>query len=319
MTKNIVKTLLAFSFQCSVFSVLAQPLNVVTTIGMIGDVVENVGGECVTVTTLMAPGVDPHLYKAGARDVHTLQNADVIFYSGYHLEGALGEVLEAFQKRKHVVAVAEAAIDEAQVLLEPGTTVVDPHLWMDASLWAETVDVIAITLNELSPACQNAPANASAYKTQLLALHDWIKTSVATIPETQRILVTAHDAFFYYSRAYSIDVASVQGISTQAEASIGDIRDTVATVVSREVPAIFVESSINPRTIEAVLQAVADRGFETSIGGSLYSDAMGEKGTANGTYIGMIYHNTKMIVEALGGRVEPLPRELEPWIELWNL
>jgi manganese/zinc/iron transport system substrate-binding protein len=319
MAKYLVKLLSTFYLLLSTFHVFAQPLEVVTTIGMIGDVIENVGGDCVKVTTLMAPGVDPHLYKAGARDVHTLQNADVIFYSGYYLEGALGEVLEAFQKRKHVVAVAEAAVSKEQLLLEAGTTVVDPHLWMDASLWAETAEVIATTLSELSPACQNAPTNASLYKTQLLALHEWMKTSIATIPETQRILVTAHDAFFYYSRAYRIDVASVQGISTQAEASIGDIRDTVNTVVNREVPAIFVESSINPRTIEAVLQAVRDKGVKTSIGGSLYSDAMGEAGTANGTYIGMLYHNTKMIVEALGGSVTPLPRELEPWMELWNL
>jgi manganese/zinc/iron transport system substrate-binding protein len=319
MTKFYLKLLLPLSSFLFPLFISAQPLNVVTTIGMIGDVVENVGGDCVEVTALMASGVDPHLYKAGARDVHTLQNADVIFYSGYHLEGALGEVLEAFQKRKHVVAVAELAIDEKDILLGSGSTIIDPHLWMDVSLWAGTADVIAETLMERSPACQNAPANAAAYKTQLLALHDWIKMSVATIPETQRILVTAHDAFFYYSRAYNIDVASVQGISTQAEASIGDIRDTVATVVERKVPAIFVESSINPRTIEAVLQAVADRGFETSIGGSLYSDAMGDTGTANGTYIGMLYHNTKMMVEALGGTVAPLPDALEPWMALWNL
>lgn len=319
MAKSLVKTLFILYLLFFTSHVFAQPLNVVTTVGMIADVVENVGGDCVTVTALMAPGVDPHLYKAGARDVHRLQGADVIFYSGYHLEGQLGEVLEAFQKRKPTVAVAELAIPKSETLRKAGENVTDPHVWMDVSLWAGTADVIAKTLSELSPACQNATANASAYKTQLLALHDWIKASIATIPETQRVLVTAHDAFFYYSRAYGIDVASVQGISTQAEASIGDIRDTVNTVVSRKVPAIFVESSINPRTIEAVLQAVRDKGFETSIGGSLYSDAMGERGTANGTYIGMLYHNTKTIVESLGGNVEPLPRELKSWMELWNL
>jgi manganese/zinc/iron transport system substrate-binding protein len=319
MTKYIVKTLLTLCFLLLAFSSVAQPLNVVTTVGMIADVVQNVGDDCVKVTALMGPGIDPHLYKAGARDVHTLQNAEVIFYSGYHLEGQLGEVLEAFQKRKPTVAVAEGAIPKSATLRKAGENITDPHVWMDVSLWAGTADVIAKTLTELSPACQNATANAAAYKRQLLALHDWIKTSIATIPETQRILVTAHDAFFYYSRAYGIDVASVQGISTQAEASIGDIRGTVTTVVSRKVPAIFVESSINPRTIEAVLEAVADRGFTTSIGGSLYSDAMGDTGTANGTYIGMLYHNTKMIVEALGGTVAPLPVELRPWTEMWNL
>ncbi len=319
MTKSLTKTLLTFYLLLFTSPVFAQPLNVVTTVGMIADVTQNVGGDCVKVTALMGPGIDPHLYKAGARDVHTLQNAEVIFYSGYHLEGQLGEVLEAFQKRKPTVAVAEGAIAESETLRKAGENVTDPHVWMDVSLWAGTADVIATTLTKLSPACHNAAANAESYKAQLFALHDWIKTSIATIPETQRVLVTAHDAFFYYSRAYSIDVASVQGISTQAEASIGDIRGTVATVVKRKVPAIFVESSINPRTIEAVLQAVEDRGFTTSIGGSLYSDAMGETGTANGTYIGMLYHNTKMIVEALGGTVAPLPKELAPWTEMWNL
>jgi manganese/zinc/iron transport system substrate-binding protein len=297
----------------------AQPLNVVTTVGMIADVVENVGGECVQVTALMGPGIDPHLYKASASDVRTLQRADVIFYSGYNLEGQLGEVLSRLSRQITTVAVAEQAISDAETLRKAGQNAIDPHLWMDVNLWARTADVIAQTLSEASPGCQNAPANAEAYKTQLLALHDWIKESIATIPETQRILVTAHDAFFYYSRAYGIEVASVQGVSTQSEASIEDIRSTVNTVVERQVPAIFIESSINPRTIEAVLQAVEDQGFTTTIGGSLYSDATGERGTADGTYIGMLYHNTKTITEALGGTIAPLPEALQAWAEAWNL
>jgi manganese/zinc/iron transport system substrate-binding protein len=297
----------------------AQPLNVVTTVGMIADVVQNVGGDCVEVTALMGPGIDPHLYKASASDVRTLQRADVIFYSGYNLEGQLGEVLAALGRQVTTMPVAEAAIPESETLRKTGENATDPHLWMDVSLWARIADVIAQTLTEASPDCQNAVANAEAYKTQLTALHEWITESVATIPETQRILVTAHDAFFYYSRAYGIEVASVQGISTQSEASIEDIRSTVNTVVERQVPAIFIESSINPRTIEAVLQAVKDQGFTTKIGGSLYSDAMGEAGTADGTYIGMLYHNTKTIVEALGGTVAPLPEALQPWAETWNL
>jgi manganese/zinc/iron transport system substrate-binding protein len=315
----ITKILVALCTLLFALCAFAQPLNVVTTVGMIADVTKNVGGECVEVTALMGPGIDPHLYKASASDVRTLQRADIIFYSGYNLEGQLGEVLGRLGRQITTVAVAEQAIADSETLRKAGGNATDPHLWMDVSLWARITDVVAQTLSEASPDCQNAVANAEAYKTQLEALHEWIKESVVTIPETQRILVTAHDAFFYYSRAYGIDVASVQGVSTQSEASIEDIRSTVDTVVERQVPAIFIESSINPRTIEAVLQAVEDQGFTTKIGGSLYSDAVGETGTAEGTYIGMLYHNTKTIVEALGGTVAPLPDALQPWAETWNL
>lgn len=301
------------------FSAFAQPLNVVTTVGTIADVTKSVGGECVEVTGLMGPGIDPHLYKASASDVRTLQRTDIIFYSGYNLEGQLGEVLGKLSRQITTVAVSEGAITEEETLRKAGGNATDPHLWMDVSLWARTADVIAQTLTEASPDCQNAMANAEAYKTQLAALHEWIGESIITIPETQRILVTAHDAFFYYSRAYGIDVASVQGVSTQSEASIEDIRSTVATVAERQIPAIFIESSINPRTIEAVLQAVENQEFTTKIGGSLFSDAMGEAGTANGTYIGMLYHNTQTIVEALGGTIAPLPEALQSWAETWNL
>jgi manganese/zinc/iron transport system substrate-binding protein len=323
MTKSllspITKTLVALSSLFFTFCAFAQPLNVVTTVGMIADVTRNVGGECVEVTALMGPGIDPHLYKASASDVRTLQRADIIFYSGYNLEGQLGEVLGKLSRQINTVAVAEQAISDGETLRKAGGNATDPHLWMDVSLWARITDVIAQTLSEASPDCQNAAANAEAYKTQLAALHEWIKASIATIPETQRILVTAHDAFFYYGRAYTIEVAAIQGVSTQSEASIEDIRATVAKVVERQVPAVFIESSINPRTIEAVLQAVQDQGFETKIGGSLYSDAMGEAGTADGTYIGMLYHNTKAITESLGGTVAPLPDGLKPWAETWKL
>jgi manganese/zinc/iron transport system substrate-binding protein len=316
----LTKTLLAFCFLPLTFCAFAQPLNVVTTVGMIADIIENVGADCVSVTALMGPGVDPHLYKASARDVHTLQYADVIFFSGYHLEGKMAEVLEALGKRKITVAVAEMAISESEMLASPtNASAFDPHVWMDVNQWAGTADVIAQTLAEASPDCANAPANARVYRDQLMALHDWIKTSIASIPEGQRVLVTAHDAFFYYSRAYAIEVAAIQGISTQAEASIDDVRQTVNIVVSREIPAIFVESSINPRTIEAVLQAVQDQGANTVIGGQLYSDALGQRGTADGTYIGMLYHNTKTITEALGGTIAPLPNTLQSWAEMWNL
>ena len=263
----------------------------------------------------MGPGVDPHLYKASAGDVRTLRDADLIFYSGYSLEGQLGEVLDGFARRTPVVAVSEQGIpEESLIAASSGAYSYDPHVWMDVTLWSQTVDSIVSALGEAAPECADAiTENAEAYKAQLAALNEWVAASIASIPETQRILVTAHDAFAYYGRAYDIEVEGIQGISTESEASLRDIRTVADTVAEREVPALFVESSINPRTIEAVLQAVQDRGFEASIGGQLFSDAMGEDGTADGTYIGMIYSNTRTVTEALGGTVAPAARGAE-WL-----
>jgi manganese/zinc/iron transport system substrate-binding protein len=319
---NLFFSLRLFTFSLFTLHFLLSPVfaqaNVVTTVGMIADVVKNVAGQCANVTALMGPGIDPHLYKASASDVRTLQKADIIFYSGYNLEGQMGEVLEGLKKRKTVVAVSEAAITSDEVLRKQGQHATDPHIWMDVSMWARTVDVIAGTLALSLPECKDAPANAAVYKEQLTALHEWVKASIATIPTKQRILVTAHDAFYYYGRAYKIQVEAIQGVSTQSEASIEDIRSTVETVVANKIPAIFVESSINPRTIEAVLQAVKDQGVSVILGGSLYSDAMGQDETEDGTYIGMLYHNTKTITNALGGNALPLPEALYSWAAAWS-
>ena len=296
------------------------PVKAVVTIGMIGDVARNLGGACVDVTAIMGPGVDPHLYQASARDVQTFQTAEVIFYSGYSLEGRLGEVLKRFSEIKPTVAVSPSSIDPADLITVQDIYGIDPHLWMDASLWAKIVPTIAATLGELRPDCADEiDARAERYAEQVAALHQWVKESIASIPEEQRVLVTAHDAFGYYGRAYGIEVAGIQGISTEAEASVADIRETAATVAELGVPAVFVESTINPRTIQAVIDAARQHGHEVKIGGELYSDAMGEEGSAGGTYIGMIYENTKSIVEALGGELQKFPDALRNWAEEWNV
>ena len=295
------------------------PLDAVATVGMVGDVVENVGGDCADVTTLMGPGVDPHLYKASAGDVRTLQDADVIFYAGYALEGQLGEVLEGFGRRTPTVAVAERAVPEGELIETSSAYGVDPHLWMDVALWENITDVVAEELSTLRPDCaEEMRARADAYKAELTALDDWVQASLATIPEAQRALVTAHDAFAYYGRAYGLEVVAVQGISTQAEAGLTDIREVADAVAERRVPALFVETSINPRTIEAVRSAVRDRGFEVALGGALFSDAFGEAGTPEGTYIGMIVSNTRTVTEALGGTSPPLPEGLAAWAQRWG-
>ena len=292
----------------------------VTTIGMIADVAADVAGECVAVEAMMGSGVDPHLYKASASDVRTLQQADAILYSGYSLEGQLGEVLGKLGEMKPTVAVSPEAIDPGDLITTQDVYGIDPHLWMDASLWSGIAPVIAGTFAEIAPDCAtDMESRAGAYGEQLAALHGWIEASIASIPEAQRILVTAHDAFAYYGRAYGIEVAGIQGISTESEAGIADIREMVDTVVEREVPAVFVESTINPRTIQAVIDAAAERGQAIEIGGELYSDAMGETGTAGGTYIGMLVENTLTIVEALGGKPAPLPEALQDWAATWNV
>lgn len=296
------------------------PLNVVTTIGMIADVAREVGGECVAVEAMMGPGVDPHLYQASANDVKTLREADQILYSGYALEGQLGDVLDNFSRQKTTVAVAPESIDPSQLLTAQDVYGIDPHLWMDVSIWAQTVDTVSDTLIEARPACEDAiRGRAEAYAAQLAALHEWIKDSVASIPDEQRILVTAHDAFNYYGRAYNIEVEGIQGISTDTETGIADIRRMSDVVIEREVPAVFIESTINPRTIQAVIQAAEQRGHDVVIGGQLYSDAMGANDTADGTYIGMLRANTQAIVEALGGEIAPLPAALESWAEQWDI
>ncbi|WP_447894570.1 metal ABC transporter solute-binding protein, Zn/Mn family [Vreelandella sp. GE22] len=297
-----------------------EPLNVVATIGMIADVAQQVGGECVSVEAMMGPGVDPHLYQASASDVALLRGAEQILYSGYSLEGQLGSVLENFSKRTPTLAVAPASISEDQLISAQGAYGVDPHLWMDISLWAQIVPTLSDTLIEARPECRDAiEANSERYQGELSALHEWVKESIASIPEQQRVLVTAHDAFSYYGRAYDIEVEGIQGISTETETGIADIRSMANSVVERGVPAVFVESTINPRTIQAVIDAAKQRGHTVSVGGELYSDAMGDTGTVDGTYMGMLYRNTQHIVEALGGTLAPLPDTLDEWASQWQL
>ena len=298
---------------------VAEP-KAVATVGMLADVAQNVAGPCTTVETMMGPGIDPHLYQPSAGDVKLLFSADAILYVGHNLEGQLGEVLGKLAERRPTEAVAEAAVPKAELILPAEAEYADPHVWMDASLWARIAPVIAEVFAGLAPDCAEAmQTRATEYSEELTALHAWVAASVATIPEQQRILVTAHDAFAYYGRAYGIEVVGIQGISTESEAGIADIRETVDTVVNRNVPAVFIESTINPRTIQAVIDAAAQRGHTVALGPELYSDAMGEAGTAGGTYIGMIHSNTMAIVTALGGQPAPLPGELLAWAERWNV
>ena len=278
-------------------------LNVVTTIGMIADVVKVVGGEHVEVTGLMGPGVDPHLYKASEGDVTSLQNANLIFYNGLHLESQMGEVLEKMNEFGIKTIAVTNKIDRAILLDSPAYPgQFDPHVWFDVTLWMKTVDQVKETLIEMDPAHQaDFEKNAGAYLIELEDLNQYVLDQAATVPEEKRVLITAHDAFNYFGRAYGFEVLGLQGISTEAQAGTADVQSLAVYITENQIPAIFVESSVPQRNVEAVQAAVQSRGFDVKIGGSLFSDAMGSEGTPEGTYIGMVKHNIDTIVSALNG------------------
>ena len=298
------------------------PLNVLATVGMVGDVVQNVAGTCAEVTTLIGPGTDPHYFSATPRDVDALAQADLIFYVDRSLEERLADILDNFRNRTPTLGLAGATFGPENLLEDPDATgTMDPHLWMDVSRWARTAPVIADEIAALRPDCaDDMAANVTRYSAQLDALHDWVGAAIASIPEGQRLLVTAHDAFYYFADAYGIEASeAIEGISTASEASIGDIRDVAAFVIERVVPAVFVETTINPRTIEALVAEVQAQGHDVEIGGELFSDALGDDGTAEGTYIGMIRANTVTVTTALGGTVPDWPEALQDWAQEWDI
>ncbi|MGE3316630.1 MAG: metal ABC transporter solute-binding protein, Zn/Mn family [Planctomycetaceae bacterium] len=276
---------------------------IVTTCGMVTDIVRVVAGEKGDVVGLMAETVDPHLYKPLREDVKALNDADVVFYSGLMLEGRMGDLFASIgRKGKPVFAVTEG-IDESY-LREPPEFAghYDPHVWMDVAAWSRCVEFVAKSLGEFDkPNASYYEQNAAAYRTRLKDLDDYIRKVIGTIPKEQRYLVTAHDAFGYFSRAYDIPVKSVQGISTESEAGVDDINKLVEFLVQNKVKAIFVESSVSPRNLEAVIEGTGRKGAAVKIGGELYSDAMGPSGSYEGTYIGMMDHNATVIARALGG------------------
>jgi manganese/zinc/iron transport system substrate-binding protein len=272
----------------------------VATTGMVADSVRNVGAKHVKVTALMGPGTDPHLYKANERDIRLISGADMVFISGLHLEGKLGDVLRAAGKAKPVIAVADI-LDTATLREPPGNPGAhDPHVWFDVSMWASTLDAVKDALVRQDPEhAADYERNAETYRTQLRELHEWCRQTISTIPESGRVMITAHDAFGYFGRAYAIEVRGIQGISTESEAGVREINDLVDLIVSRGVKAVFVESSVPRKNIEALIEGAKARGGDVRVGGELFSDAMGAEGTPEGTYIGMVRHNVETIVNAL--------------------
>lgn len=280
----------------------SRTLNVAATVGMVADAVDNVGGERVEVTALMGAGVDPHLYRASEGDVRALEEADIVFYSGLHLEAGLFGVLERMSDRGNVIAVTDGIARPKLIAPPEFEGAYDPHVWFDVSLWMETVPVVRDALIELDPqSAELYRANAEAYMAELEDLHAYVQARAAELPQEERILITAHDAFNYFGRAYGFVVRGLQGISTQSESSTSDVQALADFIVEEQVSAIFIESSVPQRTVEALQAAVQARGFDVQIGGELFSDAMGDPGSEEGTYIGMVKHNIDTIVSALRG------------------
>lgn len=296
----------------------AEPPTVVATFSVIADSAARLAGDCATVASLVPPGGDPHLYEATPGDVRRLQGAGLVLYLGLGLEGRLAAVLDRLGARQPVVGLGAAiAPDRLQVDAHGAT---DPHVWMDPALWAAVLPGLAQALAELAPDCADAiAARAAEHGEELAALAGWSAASLATIPPAARVLVTAHDAFGYFGRAYGLEVEAIQGLSTASEPSVADIRAVAELVAARRVPAVFVETTINPRTVETMVAAVRDRGHDVAIGPALYADSMGVAGTPEGSLIGMTRANVIAITAALGGAAPPLPAGLGGWAQAWGL
>ncbi|WP_317494245.1 metal ABC transporter solute-binding protein, Zn/Mn family [Haloechinothrix sp. LS1_15] len=280
-------------------------LSVVTTTNFLDDTVRQIGGDDIETVRLMGPGVDPHLYQARSSDLEAMRSADAIVAVGLFLEGSLQQTFDELSSDKPVIFAGEQ-LDE-DVLLAPEAdapegTEFDPHIWLDPRLWAEVVTAVGDELGELDPErAGDYTERAAEYRQDVLALHEEITATLATVPDAHRTLVTSHDAFRYFGRAYDIDVAAIQGISTEEEATTSDVSRVADIVVDTGVPAVFMESSVPSNTLDAVIAAAGQQGHDVRIGAELYGDAAGDDGTKEGTYIGMLRANAERIADGLTG------------------
>ena len=274
--------------------------HIVTTTGMLYDAVINIGGEHITAESIMGPGVDPHLYKATQGDLTKLNNADLIVYNGLFLEGKMSEILKKLGRQKPVIAASESLPKELLKSAIDYKDAYDPHIWFDITRWKYAVKAIHNALVKTDPEHEESyNMNANTYLDKLDSLNTFVNEKLSEIPPDQRILVTAHDAFVYFGDAYNIRVEALQGISTVADFGLKDIADLIDLIMENEIKAIFVETSVSSKSIDAVITGCQEKGHQVVVGGYLYSDAMGEPGTKEGTYIGMFESNVNTIVDAL--------------------
>ncbi|WKV11701.1 zinc ABC transporter substrate-binding protein [Marivirga harenae] len=292
--------ILSLSFSCTNTEKKGQQTYIVCTTGMIKDAVGNIVGNKAKVDALMGPGVDPHLYKATQGDLQKLQQADIIVYNGLFLEGKMGEILQKLKRKKTVIAMAELLPNETHLNNTEFQGAVDPHIWFDVSLWKQAIELLSFELIKTDSINQDLyRSNTEKFTYKLDSLHQAVEYQTNRIPDNKRVLVTAHDAFGYFGRAYNIEVRGLQGISTLSEFGLRDISNLVDYIATKDIPAIYTETSVSKKAIQAVLEGCRSQGHKVVIGGSLYSDAMGEVGTYEGTYIGMVDSNVEKIVSGL--------------------
>ena len=284
----------------------------VATTGPVGDLVRQIAGERISLEVMMGPGVDPHLYRAGPSDLRKLDAADLIFFNGLHLEGRLTEVLESMRERKQVIAVTGGLVEEHDPRLlspEDYEGLHDPHVWHDVSLWIDCTKYVTESLCQFDPEGETEyRANAAAYESLLTELHTECQQCLGAIPESARILVTAHDAFAYFSHAYGLESVGLKGISTEDEVDLGQMDAVAELIIERQAPCVFIETAVSPQIVEALVESCKSRGHTVRIGGELYADALGPIGSGAESYVGMIRANVNTIAEGLG---EEIKREEE--------
>lgn len=280
----------------------ADALSVVATTGMIADTVRRIGGPAVEVRGLMGPGVDPHAYRQTRTDIVAMTRADIVFWHGLYLEAQMEEFFHKLEKRGAVVAVTDQLPRDLLRGHDDYDDKFDPHVWMDPTIWALVVERVRDALIEKRPEARATfEANAATFVEELGALAKYADRALASVNADSRVLLTAHDAFGYFGAAHGFEVLGIQGISTESEAGLNRIGSLVDMLVTRNIGAVFVESSVSDRSMRAVIEGAAAKGHEVMIGGELFSDAMGPEGTYEGTYVGMIDHNVTVIANALGG------------------
>ncbi|MEO1420871.1 MAG: zinc ABC transporter substrate-binding protein [Pseudomonadota bacterium] len=278
------------------------PLSVVATTGMIADAAREVGGELVEVKSLMGPGVDPHAYRQTRSDIVAMSRADLVLWHGLFLEAQMEDFLRDLATDRNVVAVAEQVPEAKLVAHDDYSDKFDPHIWMDPDIWAYVVVAVRDALIATDPAsAETFRSNADAHLAEVKALSTYASNVLSSVPGEDRVLLTSHDAFNYFGEKYGFEVMGIQGISTESEAGLLRISELVNMLVERDIRAVFVESSVSDRNIRALIEGAAAQGHDVVIGGELFSDAMGEAGTYEGTYIGMIDHNATVVSGALGG------------------
>ncbi len=289
--------ILLFFIGCGTDERDGRPYFVATTM-MLEDAISQIGGDLVQVYGLMGPGVDPHMYRATPRDFQRMEQADMVVYNGLFLEARLSEILSRMDDKTY--AAAEILPEDRLIEAYEFGGNFDPHVWFDVSLWADVVRGLSEQIITKIPDQEEVlRANTATYLAELEELHNWVVEEIASIPENRRVLITAHDAFGYFGKAYNIEVKGLQGLSTQTEVGLQDVRNMVRFIMANEIPAIFLETSIAPRSIQSIINGVQERGGQVSLGGELFSDAMGERNTPEGTYIGMVRHNVNTITNAL--------------------